>query len=125
MRALLISLLLLVIPLQVSWAAVGGYCKHESGAATQHLGHHEHQHESNVTSDYVAKGAIEEPTQLNSSGFADSDCAICHASAVAVLTASTNRPCSEPLSASVSGLPDQASTAISYPPERPNWLTLA
>ncbi len=125
MRAFLIALLLLVVPLQASWAAVGGYCQHESGEAAQHVGHHEHQHESNFANDYVGKDIVEETTALNSLGIADSDCAVCHATATAILTTSIVPPHADILSASLSRPPDQALSAIAYPPERPNWLALA
>jgi hypothetical protein len=129
MRAFLIALLLIVVPLQASWAAVGGYCLHESGTAAQHVGHHEHQHEHQLESDFAndnpAKNVVEETTPLNSSGIADSDCAVCHATACAILSTSIVPPHAELLSATVSRPPDQALSAIAYPPERPNWPTLA
>ena len=45
MRRCLSILLLVFMPLQFSWAAVGTYCEHESGTRAQHFGHHEHKHE--------------------------------------------------------------------------------
>ncbi len=43
-RRLLAIVLLTILPLQFSWAAVAAYCAHESSAASDHLGHHDHQH---------------------------------------------------------------------------------
>lgn len=40
-RFILISMMLL-LPLQWSWAAAGSVCEHEDGG--QHFGHHAHQH---------------------------------------------------------------------------------
>ena len=45
MRRWLSILLLMFMPFQFSWAAVGTYCEHESGTRAQHFGHHEHKHE--------------------------------------------------------------------------------
>ena len=44
MRRCLSILLLVFMPFQFSWAAVGTYCEHESGTRAQHFGHHEHKH---------------------------------------------------------------------------------
>ncbi len=44
-RRCLAILLLVFMPAQFSWAMVGQYCAHETGAQSQHLGHHSHQHE--------------------------------------------------------------------------------
>ena len=44
MRRWLSILLLVFLPFQFSWAAVGTYCEHESGARAKHFGHHEHEH---------------------------------------------------------------------------------
>ena len=45
MRRFLATLLLLLLPLQWSAAAVTSYCLHEADAsAQQHVGHHEHEH---------------------------------------------------------------------------------
>lgn len=44
MRRWLALLLLCLLPLQVSWAAVADYCTHEHGRAAQHFGHHDEEH---------------------------------------------------------------------------------
>jgi len=44
MRHWLAILLLVFLPFQFSWAAVGTYCEHESGPRALHFGHHEHEH---------------------------------------------------------------------------------
>jgi hypothetical protein len=41
MRRWLSILILVFLPFQFTWAAVGGYCQHETGAAAQHFGHHD------------------------------------------------------------------------------------
>lgn len=42
MRRRLAIVLLALLPLQFSWAAVASYCGHETQAATGHFGHHGH-----------------------------------------------------------------------------------
>lgn len=68
-RRVLLSLLLALLPLQFSWAAVGEYCGHESGPAS-HLGHHEHRH--------CADAGAPSDGKLPDGG-AHPDCGVCHA----------------------------------------------
>lgn len=68
MRRLLFIVLLLCLPLQSSWAAINAYCKHETGRAVQHLGHHPHQHRD--TSDLS--------TEVSSQSQKHQDCEACH-----------------------------------------------
>jgi len=51
MRRWLTILLLVMMPLQLGWAAIGSYCQHESGSQTKHFGHHAHQHTSQAGGD--------------------------------------------------------------------------
>lgn len=78
MRRLLAILVLFVLPLQWSFAAVAEYCQHETAPAAQsHLGHHDKQ-----TVDSSA-----EPGKDKSGVPGDFDCPMCHhlcASAVSV-----------------------------------------
>ncbi len=46
MRKIVLLMLLALFPLQSSWAVVSTSCSHEDGSAANHLGHHEHPHES-------------------------------------------------------------------------------
>ncbi len=69
MRRLLAIIVLFVLPLQWSFAAVAEYCQHETPPAAQsHLGHHDKQS--------VDKTA---DTDKNKSGVpGDFDCPMCH-----------------------------------------------
>lgn len=83
MRRLLAILVLLVLPLQWSFAAVAEYCQHETAPAAQsHLGHHDKQ-----TVDRSAESGKDK------SGVpGDFDCPMCHylcASAVIVDTSTS------------------------------------
>ena len=116
MRRWLAIILLVFLPFQFSWAAVAGYCQHETGAAAQHFGHHEHKHQSEGADSADAKAL---------GGGIDGDCAACHASCAAALTG-------------IAAAPLMATTFIDHPwhpgalaspptvqPERPNWSVLA
>jgi hypothetical protein len=140
MRRWLVLLMLAVLPLQLSWAAVAGYCQHEEGPAQgAHFGHHAHEHEhppasaslddeQTTVSERVAADApldhadawsgdaVDEGNPLA----LDEDCAVCHLG------------CAQPLTAEALGLwphapsPQVASVAalheshITSAPERPD-----
>jgi len=44
LRCIVLITMLLILPLQMSWAMAGAYCGHELGADAQHFGHHDHEH---------------------------------------------------------------------------------
>lgn len=73
-RRLVFILLLAILPIQFSWAAVTSYCRHETGSATKHFGHHQHQHRA-VTGD------VSKNPEAGSLTGTDNDCEICHLSA--------------------------------------------
>lgn len=78
MRRFVLVVLLLILPIQWSWAAVASVCRHETGSAAQHLGHHQHQHK--------AAGGSADTSGAKTDGAGpsfDADCAGCqgHASA--------------------------------------------
>jgi hypothetical protein len=75
MRRWLSIFLLIVLPLQISWAVAATYCQHETGS-TKHFGHHDHKHQAE-DGEKLAKGSVSD---------VDNDCAVCHAGCVAALT---------------------------------------
>lgn len=119
-RRYLAILLLVVLPVQFSWAMVGQYCAHETGAQSQHLGHHSHEHEQNV--------ATAQPNAFNADeasggalGGVHADCYSCHVSCgFAILT-----PLVYPEFPSASVRPNGPSHAIGMhlaeQPDRPQW----
>lgn len=120
MRRWLAILLLTLLPLQFSWAAVTVYCGHESGEQAQHLGHHEHQHADQAGAD--DGGAPADPTAP--AGF-DFDCGHCHGTCASLPT-----PVVGLAALSVAAHPTVASdrslrTLAQSPPERPQWAVLA
>ncbi len=79
MRRWLAILLLVFMPLQLSWAAVANYCAHEADAGAGHFGHHPH-----VWHGHAVPGAADEAgadvgtADGSSSAAADIDCGHCH-----------------------------------------------
>lgn len=71
MRFWFIILLAIVMPLQLSWAATGRYCQHESDITSKHVGHHAHQHQ--VTERAESSGDFDQTIAV------DMDCGTCHA----------------------------------------------
>lgn len=114
MRRWLILFLVFVLPLQLSWAAAGIACTHETGPAADHFGHHVHQHQDSGKS-------VEHGKSVADKGQADADCPYCHVSVPtpvvefhffdAPLTSSTALP--EPLS--------WRAWVFEEAPEKPNW----
>ncbi|HSW04580.1 cation efflux protein, CzcI family [Aquabacterium sp.] len=94
MRRLLFIVLLTILPLQFSWAGVSAYCGHERGSATQHFGHHEHQH-------HAGPDAASTDKASSASMQADADCGTCQLGAsqpvpptsAALLVPDTEPPC--------------------------------
>ncbi|MCZ8109895.1 hypothetical protein [Caldimonas caldifontis] len=73
MRRCLAILLLILLPTQMSWAAVADYCMHESGAGADHVGHHDHgdhRHGASASDKSKADGSA--------STAVDFDCGHCH-----------------------------------------------
>ena len=119
MRRWLAILMLALLPLQFSWAAVAVYCGHESDPQAQHLGHHEHQHTGQATADHDSAPA----DQSAPAGF-DFDCGHCHGTCAGMCVSMDETPLiltSRPLT------PAQGvwRTIAQSPPERPQWLPLA
>ena len=117
MKRFLITLLLLVLPLQSVWATAAAYCEHASGAHQPHFGHHNgHHHDASVDSTLTGDNA--------GSGL-DSDATHCHGAVSAVLMS----PLAWPVLASAEPPAPHAEVkrqapALS-PPERPQWISHA
>lgn len=75
MRRFFALLILFVLPLQWSYAAVADYCQHEEVVAAQnHVGHHEHKHIDKTPEDKSKKAS-----------FGDLDCPSCQHSTPAAM----------------------------------------
>lgn len=117
MRSWFLIFLVVFLPMQLSWAAVAGYCEHETQATAQHVGHHEHQHQ-----------ADDQATDSDNSkafGSFDTDCGACHAGCCTAMLQSipllTIGQSSDAHGAPALRLTSQPASL----PERPNWADLA
>ncbi|VXB42422.1 DUF2946 family protein [Massilia sp. 9I] len=68
MKRYFLILLIVLLPLQFSWALAGTYCAHEQESSSQHFGHHVHKHDK---ADEGAKDASQKVKP-------DLDCDYCH-----------------------------------------------
>lgn len=117
MRKWLAILLLVFVPLQLSWAAAASYCQHETGTSAKHFGHHDHQHKT-------ADGKDASSNSVKTIG-GDPDCASCHAGCLSALLGAV----------AIASLADSSLDTAEYgarltsPPferlERPQWHVLA
>lgn len=113
-RRILFLLLAMVLPLQLAWGAVSVYCQHESGAAANHFGHHEHVH----------TGELKQAPGLKLAP--DSDCGTCHSAGMTAVVSLQSG--FSALGASVNLKAGVQRAPPSLPPdapERPQWRCLA
>lgn len=125
MRRWFALLLIALLPIQFSWAAVAAYCGHESNVQAQHWGHHEHQHTGTGGTDTPPDVVLDGAADAEPSAGLHVDCGHCHASCAGL-----------PVPASALSLPALAAPAAAHgvpaarslaptPPERPQWQPLA
>lgn len=123
MRRFVALLLLVLLPLQAVWAAAAPYCQHEGGAASQHIGHHqpEHQHATGFDAPDGHGAPGDQGSDANST---HSDCHVCHSGTVLAHEVRLVRAMSAsmlPVPALTQGLPKPPTER----PERPKWAALA
>ena len=81
MRRFILVFMMVLLPLQWSWAAAASVCGHESEGA--HVGHHEHRHEGHDAPEVTpAPMAPDAPGDTGPSDF-HPDCQVCHGLGVA------------------------------------------
>jgi hypothetical protein len=123
MRRWFAVLLLVLLPLQFSWAAVADYCGHETDAAADHLGHHDHP--SHDDAGEVSGPVDEDQTDGTSSDASSLDCDHCHGYCFGTLdTLSTLEP-QVPGRAPPSLGDTTLAEHVPAQPERPKWVLLA
>jgi len=117
-RKWLAIFLLVFMPLQLGWAAVASYCQHETGAAAQHTGHHDHQHKA-------VDGKAASPDPAKAALGSDPDCAFCHAGCASAVLSDV--AVAAPADAAQNTSDHRAH--LTWPPserlERPQWRALA
>jgi hypothetical protein len=118
MRRWLSILLLVLLPLQFTWAAAAGYCQHEKAVKAWHIGHHEHQHQDEAGQ---AHAKVKTSDGALGAKLADTDCNVCHLSNVQPL------PMVVPVLSELQGIEIQNTLAGLFSTrgpdllERPNW----
>jgi hypothetical protein len=125
MRRWFAIVLLVLMPLQLSWAAVAPFCAGEPAGQAQHFGHHAHGH-SQVTVDSADTSSLPDLDAATDDLVAGADsCDHCHTtfgtSLVSVAVFAAALP--ELTLHSLDGPAIRAVAAA--PPERPQWASLA
>ena len=118
MRRFLV-LLMLLVPLQLSWAAVSAYCEHETEAASHHVGHHEHKHQQDQSNHGNDSGPDSKPSNF------DADCGVCHVSCSMALGGGITPSDFTGSDFTFAHLQSLQLTQFSSKPERPKWIGLA
>lgn len=121
MRRWLVILMLTLLPLQFSWAAVAAYCTHEASPNAEHVGHHAHQHAGGET----AQPKVAKTDAGKLAGMQDLDCAQCHAACALPLRAEALTDGRALPTARGGDAAEAVRTRAASPPERPQWLRLA
>lgn len=127
MKRFLILLLIALLPLQMSWAAVNGACGPDSGKSSSAPHTHE-AHPGGAGEHGLHHGMVVDvqDTAASDGGQCERDCGTCHigcctplASQVSLMTLSTHDTAPDSFTSLL--LPSPASQR----PERPKWLSLA
>ncbi len=117
MRSWVIIAMMVLLPLQLTWAATAAYCAHESGQRASHVGHHEHPH---AKADERA-GATDIGKLSAAKG--DLDCGTCHMGCLALLGKTDQ--VAAPAAALMPGGDTLAhASAPDTRPDRPQWPAL-
>jgi len=124
MRRWLAIVLLALLPLQFSWAAVSAYCAHEADVQSGHLGHHQHPQHA-FAADTGDDGDAGTPFGKTGNAGNGHDCGHCHGGLVALPGLDDTPP-------ALAGVEPPTALAERYtrslapsPPERPQWRALA
>jgi hypothetical protein len=125
MRRWLVVLLLVLMPLQMSWAAAASYCEHEIGAGADHFGHHDlaahgHGHGDGgaVPDDAVSSDAATSPAPTT-------DCGHCHGYGAGLVAVMPSLQAQALSGTAPSAVEPAYAEHLSAQPERPQWAFLA
>lgn len=112
----ILYMLIVTFTLQLSWGVASAYCMHETGKASQHFGHHQHDHKSSN-----ADGDAEKSPSLKKSTV-HADCATCNHHGSAGMAVWQQAPAQANSSVAQDGAPT-VSLPLPYLglPERPQW----
>lgn len=118
MRRLVTIFLLVLMPMQLTWAALSVYCPHETGSPARQVDAHDHQHQADADQ--------EDRSDPHATGNVNADSGSCHAGHITALFGSGRLPAvsvsSETYTAYQIQVPSPPHLSL---PERPNWAGLA
>lgn len=119
-RRILAIVLLALLPLQFSWAAVASYCEHEASVGAGHLGHHEHPQHGAAPVD-VDNDHSDDPA----AGSPDVDCGHCHGHSTGLPALPEGLPAGVSTVAPRASADEAGGAHAPARPERPQWAPLA
>lgn len=133
MRRWLAILLFVLLPTQMTWAAVAGYCVHQPGTlVVDHVGHHEHApetHDADLSdlADSTASAADAHTGHVADSDGLDlgHDCGHCHGQLAGLLIGAHQLQIDRSTSAPVRAGNEPRPPSAAAEPERPQWARLA
>jgi hypothetical protein len=122
MRRWLAVFLLVLLPLQFSWAAAASYCQHEQDARTQHVGHHEHQHAASSPPADIGSddGVADDAGRLSATGN-HPDCGYCNFSIAKSFASLSQLPPTPPSHVHVASSARAVESVLFDRIERPDW----
>jgi hypothetical protein len=122
MRRWLAMLLLVLLPLQFSWAAVASYCEHDTRAPAEHAGHDHVGHDHGTP---VADGGDHDQAESASSSVSSVDCGHCHGHCAGMIDVGLS-PDPQTLGSEAPPSGDTVRAEhLPVKPERPQWARLA
>jgi hypothetical protein len=123
MRRWIAIVMLMLLPAQMSWAAVAAYCAHErSGAAAPHVGHHDHGGHAHALAAASSEAADEGAAP---SASPDADCGHCHGHCTALPVPHGEALLPSGTASHASILDAPWAVRADARPERPQWAGLA
>lgn len=123
MRRWLAVLLLVFLPLQLSWAAMGSYCAHETGAAAKHVGHHDHAGHGHTSK--AADPGDKDKADGSPSSTSNLDCGHCLGYCAVMFDAMAPFEPQALASATLGLSASPSAEHVPAQPERPQWAALA
>jgi hypothetical protein len=117
MRRSISVFLILVLMLQLTWAASARYCDHEYVSGTAHYGHHIHEH--------LGQSTGSAPGNITQYSAGDIDCGTCHLGFGTAFVALLSVPLVALKETFGLGAMHRTLSATTSVPYRPNWSSLA
>ena len=104
---------------QLSWGVASAYCMHESGKASEHFGHHQHQH--------IPSGSVvdDDATQISKKSSVHADCASCFHPSFGTMSWSADLILPLLVQHQRLSLSDKPPEPYLRLPERPQWSNAA